>query len=97
MNKAEFINAVAERTDGNKTEAAKYVDAVFDALTDVLKRGDDVRLPAFGVFAVSDTAARTARNPQTGAEIQIPAGKRAKFRPGKALKDALDAANGRGR
>jgi len=93
VNKAEFVNAVAEATGENKAKAAELVDAVFEVLTDVLKRGDDVRLPAFGVFAVSDTPARVGRNPQTKEEVQIPAGKRAKFRPGKALKEAL-VANG---
>lgn len=89
VNKAEFVNAVAERTGENKAKAAELVDAVFETLTDVLRKGDDVRLPAFGVFVVSDTAARVGRNPQTKEEVQIPAGKRAKFRPGKALKEAL--------
>ncbi|MGE0829776.1 MAG: HU family DNA-binding protein [Hyphomonadaceae bacterium] len=89
MNKAEFVNAVADATGENKARAGEIVDAVFDTLTTVLKKGDDVRLPAFGVFAVSDTPARVGRNPQTKEEVQIPAGKRAKFRPGKALKEAL--------
>ncbi|MGE0742603.1 MAG: HU family DNA-binding protein [Hyphomonadaceae bacterium] len=47
-------------------------------------------LPAFGVFVVAETKARTARNPQTGEEVPVPAGKRARFRPGKALKEALN-------
>ena len=70
--------------------AEELVNAVFDALTAALKRGDDVRLPAFGVFDVKETAARTARNPQTGEEVQVPAGKKARFKPAKALKDALN-------
>jgi DNA-binding protein HU-beta len=55
-----------------------------------LKRGDEVRLPAFGVFVVSQTKERKARNPQTMEEVIVPAGKRARFRPGKALKEALN-------
>lgn len=89
MNKAEFVNAVADKTGENKAKAAELVDAVFETLTDVLRKGDDVRLPSFGVFAVASTPARVGRNPQTKEEVQIPAGKRAKFRPGKALKEAL--------
>lgn len=89
MNKAELIADVAERISEPKAKAEEAVDAVFEAIRDELKRGGEVRLPAFGVFVVSDTAARKARNPQTGEEVLVPAGKRARFRPGKALKDAL--------
>ena len=55
-----------------------------------LKRGEDIRLPAFGVFDVKDTAARTARNPQTGEEVAVAAGRKVRFKAGKALKDALN-------
>lgn len=89
MNKAELVADVAERISDSKMKAEEAVDAVFEAIRDVLKRGDEVRLPAFGVFAVAATAARKARNPQTGEEVIVPAGKRVRFRPGKALKDAL--------
>ena len=89
MNKAELVAAVAERIHEPKMKAEEAVDAVFECVRDALKRGDEVRLPAFGVFAVSATAARKARNPQTGVEVLVPAGKRVRFRPGKALKDAL--------
>jgi DNA-binding protein HU-beta len=90
MNKAELVNDVAERMGESKMKAEEAVNAVFEALTHALKRGDEVRLPAFGVFVVSETAARTARNPQTGEQVAVPAGKRARFRPGKALKEALN-------
>jgi DNA-binding protein HU-beta len=89
MNKAELVADVAERMSDSKMKAEEAVNAVFDAITHALKRGDEVRLPAFGVFVVSETAARTARNPQTGEQVPVPAGKRARFRPGKALKEAL--------
>jgi DNA-binding protein HU-beta len=89
MNKAELVADVAERMADSKMKAEEAVNAVFDAITHALKRGDEVRLPAFGVFVVSETAARTARNPQTGEQVPVPAGKRARFRPGKALKEAL--------
>jgi DNA-binding protein HU-beta len=95
MNKAEFVNAVADATQEPRARAAELVDAVFDCITVALKKGDDVRLPAFGVFAVANSAARTARNPKTGEEIAVPAGRKAKFRPGKALKEALDHGPGR--
>jgi len=89
MNKAELVADVAERMSESKMKAEEAVNAVFDAITDALKKGDEVRLPAFGVFVVSETSERKARNPQTGEEVIVPAGKRARFRPGKALKEAL--------
>jgi DNA-binding protein HU-beta len=90
MNKAELVADVAERMADSKMKAQEAVDAVFDALMAALKRGDEVRLPPFGVFDVKETAARTARNPQTGEEVKVPAGKKARFKPGKALKEALN-------
>jgi DNA-binding protein HU-beta len=90
MNKAELVADVAERMGEPKMKAEEAVNAVFDAITSALKKGDDVRLPAFGVFDVKETAARTARNPQTGAEVKVPAGKKARFKPGKALKETLN-------
>lgn len=90
MNKAELVADVAERMGEPKMKAEEAVNAVFDAITAALKSGNEVRLPAFGVFVVSDSAARKARNPQTGEEVLVPAGKRARFRPGKALKEALN-------
>jgi DNA-binding protein HU-beta len=89
MNKAELVADVAERMADSKMKAEEAVNAVFDALTAALKKGEDVRLPAFGVFDVKDTAARTARNPQTGEEVAVPAGRKVRFKPGKALKEAL--------
>lgn len=89
MNKAELVADVAERMGDSKMKAEEAVNAVFDAMTAALKRGDDIRLPAFGVFDIKETAARTARNPQTGEEVAVPAGKKARFKPGKALKDAI--------
>lgn len=90
MNKAELVADVAERMADSKMKAEEAVNAVFDAIASALKKGEDVRLPAFGVFDVKETAARTARNPQTGQEVVVPAGKKARFRAGKALKDALN-------
>ncbi len=90
MNKAELVNDVAERMSDSKMKAEEAVNAVFEAISNALKRGDEVRLPAFGVFVVSQTSERKARNPQTGEEVTVPAGKRARFRPGKALKELLN-------
>ncbi len=90
MNKAELVNDVAERMSDSKMKAEEAVNAVFEAISHALKRGDEVRLPSFGVFVVSSTAERKARNPQTGEEVTVPAGKRARFRPGKALKEMLN-------
>lgn len=89
MNKAELVADVAERMGDTKSRAEEAVNAVFEAITGALTKGEEVRLPAFGVFEVKDTPARMARNPQTMEEVAIPAGRKAKFKPGKALKDAL--------
>lgn len=90
MNKAELVADVAERMSEPKLKAEDAVNAVFEAITAALKRGDEVRLPTFGVFAVTRTKERKARNPQTNEEVVVPAGNRPKFRPGKALKEALN-------
>lgn len=90
MNKNDLTGVVAEKSGITKAQAADAVDAVFDAITDTLKGGDDVRLVGFGTFAVSRRKASKGRNPATGAEIDIPASNQAKFKPGKALKDALN-------
>ena len=97
MNKAELVNAIADRLNEPKAKVSETVDAVFDAITAALAKGDDVRLPNFGVFAAAVTAERKARNPQTGEEVKVPAGVRARFKPGKALKEALEAGRGPGR
>lgn len=89
MNKTELIAKVAELTDFTKKDASKAVEAVFGAITDALKAGDSVQLIGFGSFEVRKRSARTGRNPQTGAEIQIAASNVPAFKPGKALKDAV--------
>lgn len=89
MNKSDLVDAVAAESGLTKADAAKAVDALFDAITGALKQGDEVRLVGFGTFAVSERAARTGKNPRTGEEITIAASKQPKFKPGKGLKDAL--------
>lgn len=90
MNKNEFIDRVAEMAGINKAEATRTVDAVFDAITDALRRGDDVRLVGFGTFSAARRKEREGRNPRTGETIRIPASVQPKFAAGKGLKDALN-------
>ncbi|SFP19612.1 HU family DNA-binding protein [Salibacterium halotolerans] len=90
MNKTDLINAVSEQADISKKDASKAVDAVFDSITETLKKGDKIQLVGFGSFEVRERAARKGRNPQTGDEIEIPATKNPAFRPGKQLKDAVN-------
>lgn len=90
MNKNEFVSAVAEAAGLSKSDAQSAVEAVFNTITNELKKGGDVRLVGFGNFSVSKRAATTGRNPQTGAEVKIPARNVPKFTAGKALKDAVN-------
>ncbi|WEG11379.1 HU family DNA-binding protein [Pullulanibacillus sp. KACC 23026] len=90
MNKTELVNAVAESTQLSKKDATKAVDSVFLAITDALKEGGKVQLVGFGNFEVRERSARKGRNPQTGEEISIAASKVPAFKPGKALKDAVN-------
>ncbi|OOZ38545.1 DNA-binding protein HU [Solemya pervernicosa gill symbiont] len=90
MNKSELVEAVAASADLPKATAAKAVDAVLDTITNTLKNGDQVSVVGFGTFEVRERAARTGRNPQTGAAIEIKASKAPAFKAGKALKDAVN-------
>jgi DNA-binding protein HU-beta len=90
MNKNEFIDEVARKSDMSKAQAGKAVDAVFDTITEALKKKDDVRLVGFGTFSVSRREAREGRNPRTGETIKIKASNQPKFSAGKGLKDALN-------
>ncbi len=89
MNKADLVDAISEQTGLSKADAGKSLDAALDAVTKTLSGGDAVSLVGFGNFSVTRRNARTGRNPQTGAEIQIAARNAVKFSPGKALKDAV--------
>ena len=90
MNKAELIDAIAASAGLSKADAGKALDAILAAVTGALKGGDSVSLVGFGTFQVKERAARTGRNPQTGATIQIAAAKVPGFKAGKALKDAVN-------
>jgi len=91
VNKTELIDAIAASADLSKADAGRALDAVVDAVTDTLKKGDQVSLVGFGTFAVKHRAAREGRNPQTGATIQIKASNVPGFKAGKALKDAVNS------
>lgn len=90
MNKAELIEHIAEHADLSKACAARALEAVLGAVTTTLKNKDAVTLVGFGTFVVSQRAARAGRNPSTGVAIKIAQSNVPKFRPGKALKDALN-------
>ena len=90
MNKSELIDAIAASADIPKAAAGRALDAMIDSISDALKEGDQVSLVGFGTFLVKERSARTGRNPQTGAPIEIKAAKVPSFKPGKALKDAVN-------
>jgi DNA-binding protein HU-beta len=90
MNKSELIDVIAQSADLTKASAARALDGMIQAVTTALKEGDQVTLVGFGTFSVKERAARTGRNPQTGAEIKIAASKIPSFKAGKALKDAVN-------
>ena len=90
MNKSELIDAIAQDADMSKAAAGRALDAAVTAVKAALKKGDMVTLVGFGTFYVGKRAARTGRNPRTGASIKINAAKSPKFRAGKALKDAVN-------
>ena len=90
MNKGDLVGEVSEDAGISKGEAQSAVDSVLSNIEGALKSGDKVTLVGFGTFSVSHRDARQGRNPQTGASINIPARKVARFSAGKALKDALN-------
>ena len=90
MTKTDLIAQVAEKTSLTKKDSAAAIDAVFAAITAALAQGDGLSLTGFGSFAVSDRAAREARNPSTGEKMAIAASKSVKFKPGKALRDSVN-------
>jgi len=90
MNKSELIDAVAEEADISKAAAGRAVDAVVSAVTQALKARDQITLVGFGTFLVRERAARSGRNPRTGATIEIAASSMPVFKAGKALKDAVN-------
>ncbi len=90
MNKSELVEAIAASADLSKASAGRALDAMVESIGKALKEGDQVALVGFGTFMVKERAARTGRNPQTGAAIEIKAAKVPGFKAGKALKDAVN-------
>jgi DNA-binding protein HU-beta len=90
MNKAEIIDNIARSADISKAAAGRALDSTVAAIKTALKKGGMITLVGFGTFYVGKRAARTGRNPRTGAAIKIKAAKVPKFRAGKALKDAVN-------
>ena len=89
MNKNDLVIAIADKTGLNKSQSETALDATLSTITQTLAKGDVVRLVGFGTFSVIKRKATVGRNPQTGAEIKIPASQQPKFKAGKALKDSL--------
>lgn len=90
MNKTELITALAEKAEVTKKDAGEVLNAFLEVVGEELAKGGDISLPGFGTFTVRERAARTGRNPQTGAEMQIKASKAPAFKPGKTLKAAVN-------
>ena len=90
MNKTELVASVAEKRAMTKKDAEKALNAVFASIEEALAKEEKVQVIGFGTFEVKAREARTGRNPQTGAEIKIPASKNPVFKAGKALKDSVN-------
>ena len=90
MNKTELIEHIATKSDISKAAATRALASIIEAVKKTLKKGDTVTLVGFGTFSVSKRAARTGRNPRTGAPLKIKAAKVPRFKPCKGLKDALN-------
>ena len=88
-NKADLVDAMAEKAGISKSDAGGALDALLEEITNALKLGERVSISGFGTFQIGQRAARQGRNPQTGAVIQIPASKSVRFKAGKALKDSV--------
>ncbi|MDR1097122.1 MAG: HU family DNA-binding protein [Tannerella sp.] len=85
MSKTEFVSAVAAKTGLSKKDANKALDAIIRTITEEIGKGEKVAFIGFGTFSIGERAARTGRNPQTGASIQIPASKVVRFKAGAEL------------
>ncbi|MBB6170458.1 DNA-binding protein HU-beta [Nocardiopsis mwathae] len=90
MNKRDLIDAVSKEMGGDKKTAGEAVNAVLETIQKTVAKGDKVAITGFGVFEKADRAARTARNPATGATINVPASKVPKFRAGQDFKDRVN-------
>jgi nucleoid DNA-binding protein len=95
MNKAEMVNAIAQKADITKAQAAAALDQVISSVSSALRGGDKVTLVGFGTFSVVSRGARTGRNPRDNKPIKIAAKKVAKFKPGKKLADDVNGKGGK--
>jgi DNA-binding protein HU-beta len=93
MNKAELIDALATQTGQTKADLSRTLEVLLDTITTTLIKGEKLQLIGFGTFETQHRAARTGRNPQTGASLEIAAATLPKFTPGKALKDQVAEAH----
>lgn len=89
MNKQSIVEAVHAILGGTKVQAEQAVDKMIETIVGALKKGEEVSIAGLGIFSVKTRAARTARNPRTGASVQVPSMKVPKFRAAKALKEAV--------
>lgn len=89
MNKQALVDAISDKIGGTKVQAEQAVDIMIDSIVSTLKSDGEVSIAGLGIFSAKKRAARTARNPRTGEAIQVPAMRVPKFRPAKALKDAV--------
>lgn len=89
VKKSQLIQMYAEKTGMSKTDATDNLQALWDLLTDQMRKGSKVNITGFGIFKVADRKAREGRNPRTGEVIQIPASKKVRFTPSKVLKEAV--------
>ena len=92
MKKADLVDAIAGKSGAPKAQVQQLVEEVFDLMAEALVRGEKIDLRGFGTFSVRESAARTGRNPQTNEPISIPARRVPAFKPGKELKDKVNAA-----
>ena len=92
MNKKELVSAMAAKTDSSGAAAERAVNALVEIISDTLKKGDSLTLPGLGTFEVRERAARTGHNPKTGEKLEIGASRVAAFKPGAALKAAVNGA-----
>jgi len=90
MNKTELVTAIAEKAELTKKDSEKALKAFTEVIAEELKKGEKIQLVGFGTFEVSNRAARTGKNPQTGNAIDIPASKAPKFKAGKSLKETVN-------
>ena len=90
MNKSDLVSAIADNSGLSKTDAARALEATTGAITSALASGDSVAITGFGSFLVRARSARTGRNPQTGATIQISASNAPAFKAGKLLKESVN-------